>query len=165
MQVRAWNHWSTDGWLASLFDRRHRDNTIAALVAAHDTDDTDTHRRMLRQRVTDAEARLARHLAAIEVGVDPQALVAAMNTAQADKAAAEAELKSLPKIQRLTDTEIRKLIDSLGDVRAVLTAGDPVDKLQLYRALDLQVRYKHQQQLAIVGATPCGVSTGVRRGT
>ncbi|MEV2223473.1 recombinase family protein [Nocardia vinacea] len=154
-----------NGWLASLFDRRHRENTIAALVATQNTDDTDTHRHILGQRVTDAEARLARHLAAIEAGVDPQALVAAMNTAQADKAAAEAELKSLPKIQRLTDTEIRKLIDALGDIRAVLTAGDPADKLRLYRALHLEVRYKHQQQLAIVGATPCGVSTGVRRGT
>ncbi|MEV5839143.1 hypothetical protein [Nocardia sp. NPDC052112] len=154
-----------DGWLAGLFDRRHRENTIASLVSAQDSDDIDTHRRILRQRVADAEARLARHLAAIEAGVDPQALVAAMNTAQADKAAAEAELKSLPQIQRLTDTEIRKLIDALGDIRAVLTAGDPADKVRLYRALDLEVRYQHQQQLAIVGATLRGVSTGVRRGT
>ncbi|WP_280410861.1 recombinase family protein [Nocardia asiatica] len=154
-----------DRWLASLFDREHRENTIAALVAAQDTDDTDTRRRMLRQRTTDAEARLARHLAAIEAGVDPQALVTAMNAAQADKAAAQAELKSLPKINRLTDTEIRKLIDSLGDIRAVLAAGDPADKAQSYRALALEVRYQHQQQLAIIGATPCGVSTGVRRGS
>jgi cell division protein FtsB len=152
------------GWLASLFDRKHRENTIAALVEAQATDDTDTQRRMLRQRVTDAEARLARHLAAIEAGVDPQALVTAMNAAQADKAAAQAELKSLPKISRPTETEIRKLIDSLGDIRAVLAAGEPADKAQLYRALDLEVRYEHQQQLAIVGATLCGVSTGVRRG-
>ncbi|MGY1976299.1 recombinase family protein [Nocardia gipuzkoensis] len=154
-----------DGWLASLFDRKHRENTIAALVAAQDTENTDTQRRTLRQRVTDAEARLARHLAAIEAGVDPQALVTTMNAAQADKAAAQAELKSLPKINRLTETEIRKLIDSLGDIRAALTAGDPTDKAQLYRALDLEVRYQHQQQLASVGATPSGVSAGVRRGS
>jgi hypothetical protein len=111
----------------------------------------------VRQRVTDAEARLTRHLAAIEAGVDPQALVTAMNAAQADKAAARAELKNLPKLDRLTETEIRKLIESLGDIRAVLAAGNPSDKVQLYRALDLQVRYQHQQQLAIVGATPVGL--------
>jgi hypothetical protein len=147
-----------DRWLASLFDRDHREKTIAALTTAQDTDDTDLQRRTLRQRVTDAEARLARHLAAIEAGVDPQAIVTAMNTAQADKAAAQAELKSLPKINRLTDTEIRKLIESLGDIRAVLAAGDPADKAQLYRALALEVRYQHQQQLAIVGATPVGLA-------
>ncbi|MEU2011165.1 hypothetical protein [Nocardia sp. NPDC019302] len=88
-----------------------------------------------------------------------------MNAAQADKAAAQAELKSLPKINRLTGIEIRKLIDSLGDIRAVLAAGDPAEKTRLYRALALEVRYQHQQQLAIVDAAPCGVSTGVRRGT
>ncbi|WP_327116277.1 hypothetical protein OHB12_04145 [Nocardia sp. NBC_01730] len=153
-----------DRWLASLFDHEHREKAIAALVAAQDTNDTDTRRQTLRQRITDAEARLARHLAAIEAGVDPQALVTAMNTAQADKAAAQAELKSLPKINRLTNTELRKLIESLGDIRAVLTAGDPADKTRLYRALALEVCYQHQQQLAIVGTTPCGVSTGVRRG-
>lgn len=88
-----------------------------------------------------------------------------MNVAQADKAAAQAELKSLPKINRLTETEIRKLIESLGDIRAVLAAGDPAEKARLHRALALEVRYQHRQQLAIVGATPCGVSTGVRRGS
>ncbi|WP_249645576.1 recombinase family protein [Nocardia sputi] len=154
-----------DSWLASLLDRDHREKTIAALLAAQDTDDTDVQRRTLRQRITEADARLARHLAAIEAGVDPQALVTAMNAAQADKAAAQAELKSLPKINRLTENEIRKLIDSLGDIRAVLAAGDPADKARLYRALALEVCYQHQQQLAIVGATPCGVSTGVRRGS
>ncbi|WP_281918440.1 recombinase family protein [Nocardia sputorum] len=147
-----------DSWLASLFDREHREKTIAALAAAQDTDDTNVQRRTLRQRITDAEARLARHLAAIEAAVDPQALVTAMNTAQAGKAAAQAELKSLPKINLLTETEIRKLIESLGDIRAVLAAGDPADKARLYRALALEVRYQHQQQLAIVGATPCGLA-------
>ncbi|WP_433762576.1 hypothetical protein [Nocardia sp. CA-135398] len=128
-----------DRWIASLFDRHHRETTIAALLATQHTDDTDTHRQRLRKRITDAEARLTRHLAAIEAGVDPQALVTAMNTAQADKAAAHAELKNLPTIERLTETEIRKLIESLG-IRAVLAAGNPSHKIQLYTALDLQVR-------------------------
>nr|WP_228820660.1 recombinase family protein [Nocardia abscessus] len=144
-----------DSWLASLFDRDHRENTIAALVAAQDT---DVQRRTLRQRVTEADARPARHLAAIEAGVDPQALVTAMNAAPADKAAAQAESKSLPKINRLTEKEIWKLIDSLGDIRAVLAAGDPADKTRLCRTLALEVRYQHQQQLAIVGATPVGLA-------
>lgn len=133
-----------DSWLASLFDRDHREKTIVALVAVQDTDDTDVQRQTLRQRATEADARLARHLAAIEAGVDPQALVTAMNMAQADKAAAQAELRSLPKINRLTENEIRKLIESLGDIRAVLAAGDPAEKARLHRALALEVRYQHQ---------------------
>ncbi|MCP2293611.1 hypothetical protein APR11_000015 [Nocardia amikacinitolerans] len=78
-----------DRWLATLFNRANRDRTIASLFAAQNGNDHDTHRALLRRRIADADAKLERHLAAIEAGVDPQALVAAMNTAQADKAAAQ----------------------------------------------------------------------------
>ena len=154
-----------DGWLSSLFGREHRDHTIAALLAAQPSEDTDTRRAGLRQRITTAEGKLANHLAAIEAGVEPAALVAAMNAAQAEKAAAEVELKGLPQVRTLTETEIQKLVESLGDVKAVLTAANPADKAQLYRALELEVRYHPDKHRAIVGVTPCGVSTGVRRGT
>ncbi|MFD4407710.1 recombinase family protein [Nocardia sp. NPDC058499] len=154
-----------DGWLAGLFGREQRARTIATVLAAQNDDDTDIQRQSLRQRVLDAESRLARHLTAIEAGVDPQALVAAMNAAQAEKAAAEAELNQLPKARRFTETEVRKLVDALGDIGAVLTAGHPTDKAQLYQSLGLQARYQHICNRIIVGATPCGVSTGVRRGT
>ncbi|WP_328401128.1 hypothetical protein [Nocardia sp. NBC_00403] len=52
--------------------------------------------------------------------MDPAALVSAMNTAQADRAAAHTELQNLPSTPRLTETEIRELVDSLGDIAAVL---------------------------------------------
>lgn len=87
-----------------------------------------------------------------------------MNTAQAEKAAAQVELTSLPRIQVLSATEIRKLIESLGDIKAVLTAAAPADKAELYRTLELEVRYRPEERCTIVGATLCGVSTGVRRG-
>lgn len=154
-----------DGWLTGLFDHDHREATVAALLEAGHDDTGEVHREMLRRRAADADARLARHLAAIEAGVDPQALVAAMNAAHADKAAAQAELNVLPKPERLTETEIRKLIGSLGDIKAVLAAGQLTDKAQLYQSLGLQVRYQHLRHRVVVGATPCGVSTGVRRGT
>ncbi|MCP2317724.1 hypothetical protein APR12_003077 [Nocardia amikacinitolerans] len=105
-----------DRWLATLFHRTHRDRTIASLLAAQDDGDHDTHRALLRRRIADAEAKLERHLAAIEAGVDPQVLVTAMNTARAEKVAAQTELHNLPTIPRLTETEIRQLIDSLGDI-------------------------------------------------
>ncbi|WP_433621041.1 recombinase family protein [Nocardia sp. CA-120079] len=155
---------SIDRWLVTVFDRRHRDHTIAILLAAQNDDDRDAQRVLLRRRIADAEARLGRHLTAIEAGVDPQALVAAMNAAQADKAAAHAELHNLPSTPRLTETEIRKLIDSLGDISAVLAAGARSDKAALYQALQLHIKFQPQQQVAVVGAD-LGFSTGVRRGT
>jgi hypothetical protein len=86
-----------------------------------------------------------------------------VNSAQADKAAAQAELANLLAIRKLTETEIRKLIDSLGDIRAVLTAGAPSQKISLYKALHLDIRYRPRDHLAVVGADAV-FSTGVRRG-
>ncbi|OCF85974.1 hypothetical protein AW168_32940 [Nocardia brasiliensis] len=114
-----------DGWLSTLFDRKHRNQTIEILLEAQEGDDTDTVRALLRRRIIDADTRLQRHLAAIEAGVDPAAFVASMNTAQAEKAAARAELDAIPKPIRLTETELHKLVDSVGDIRAVLKAGAP----------------------------------------
>ncbi|MFE9577020.1 hypothetical protein ACFYO1_11600 [Nocardia sp. NPDC006044] len=98
---------------------------------------------LLRRRITDADTKLQRHLAAIEAGVDPAAFVTSMNAAQAEKAAARAELDAIPKPIRLTETEMHKLIESAGDIRAVLTAGTPEDKQLLYEALNIHVRYQH----------------------
>ncbi|MEU6832125.1 hypothetical protein ABZ894_26045 [Nocardia beijingensis] len=87
-----------------------------------------------RRRIADADAGSAATSPLSKPGVDPQALVAAMNAAQADKAAAQAELQSLPNVPRLSEKEIYKPIDSLGDIAAVLAAGARADKANLYQA-------------------------------
>ncbi|MGW4843173.1 hypothetical protein [Nocardia brasiliensis] len=81
------------------------------------------------------------------------------------RSSALAELEAIPKLVRMTETEMLKLIESVGDIRAVLTAGASEDKALLYEALDVQVRYQHRQQLAVVSAGLPVFSTGVRRGT
>ncbi len=153
-----------NGWLAMLFNRDNRAETVTALLEAQ-SDDSGFRREALRRRVTDAEAKLVRHRAAIEAGVDPLALVDAMNAAQAEKARAQVELDTIPKPVLVTAIEINKLIDSLGDVAAVLNAGAEADQAALYEALNVEIRYLHQQKIASVSASPCVVNTGVRRGT
>lgn len=154
-----------DRWLATLFDRNNLDSTVAAFVEAQNDDGLDSRRHALRQRIGQAQTKIGRNLAAIEAGADPQAVVEALNSAQAEKAAAEAELKSLPGEGRLTETELRNLIESLGDIRAILAASAPDHKVELYDAFELQVRFANLEHRATVGASPFGVSTGVRRGT
>ncbi|WP_280392121.1 hypothetical protein [Nocardia brasiliensis] len=150
---------------SKLFDHQHRNRTIEILLAAQETDDTDALRALLRRRIAEADTKLQRHMAAIEAEVDPAAFVSSMNTAQAEKAAARAELDAIPKPIRLTETEMHKLIESAGDIRAVLQAGAPEDKKLLYETRNVQIRYQHRQQLAVVSASLPGFSTGVRRGT
>ncbi|WP_324194676.1 recombinase family protein [Nocardia terpenica] len=152
-------------WLAGLFDRRHRARTLEILLDAYNTDDHDLRRIALRQKVSDAETKLLRHRAAIEAGVDPLVLVDAINALQAEKAIAAAELDRLPAVAPITISELTKLLDSFGDIAAVLDAGTPQDKADLYAALQLEITYRHRDQVAEVIANPCVVSTGVRRGT
>ncbi|MFC3961609.1 zinc ribbon domain-containing protein [Nocardia jiangsuensis] len=153
-----------DGWLATLFDRENLDATVATIVASqHDAN--DVHREQLQQRLHAAEISVQRHLAAIEAGVNPHSLVTAMSKAHAEKATLEPELQQIPKPVTLTATEIRKLIESLGDIRTVLREGEPEDKEALYRAFELEVLYQHQHHRATISISPCVVTERVRRGT
>ncbi|MEU7475818.1 hypothetical protein AB0A63_07520 [Lentzea sp. NPDC042327] len=50
----------------------------------------------MKERLTDAKAKLRRFQAAIVAGVDPAALVDASNATEEQRAAARAELNGLP---------------------------------------------------------------------
>ncbi|WP_114755922.1 recombinase family protein [Nocardia pseudobrasiliensis] len=152
-----------NAWIAERFNPSHRAQTIEALVAAQADEDNDIRRQILRRRFNEAEAKLDRHRTALEAGVDPAVLVDAINAAQAEKTAAQAELDRMPQIVRLSALEFEKLIDSYGDIAAVLDAGTPHDRAALYAALNLEIRYRPREQLATVSV--CVVNTGVRRGT
>ena len=114
------------------------------------------------KRLTDAKARLRRHQAAIEAGVDPSALVEVINQAQAERAAAEAELAHLPASTMITDAEIHAMIDSLGDVGAVLSDAKPDSLSELYQRLRLDLRYQPHEKVVDVTSNLRVVSAGVR---
>ncbi|WP_243749992.1 recombinase family protein [Nocardia ignorata] len=139
-----------DGWLATLFDESNLDSTVAALVEAQGDDGSDSRRQALRRRIEQAQTKIGRHLAAIEAGVDPQAVIGPLNSAQAEKTAAEGELNNLPREERLTHTELRRLIESLGDIRAILAASAPDRKVELYDAFELRVRFAYSEHRATV---------------
>jgi hypothetical protein len=65
------------------------------------------------------------------VGVEPAALVKAVNEAQAERAAAKAELENARASNMVSDAEIRPVIDSLGNGDSALwgeagESGEPV---------------------------------------
>jgi hypothetical protein len=94
------------------------------------------------KRLVDAEARLGRFQAAIASGVDPAALVDVINEAQAQGAAAQAELDGTPVPTSLAAAEVYAMVDLLGAVGMALADVAEERLANLYSALDLQVRYK-----------------------
>ncbi|MEU7474401.1 hypothetical protein AB0A63_00355 [Lentzea sp. NPDC042327] len=71
-----------NGWLGHLFDRKNRDRTVAALMDSQEPV-IEVSRDAAKRRLADAEAKLTRFQNAIMAGVDPAALVEAINDAQA----------------------------------------------------------------------------------
>jgi hypothetical protein len=151
-------------WLAGLFSKQQRAQTLEFLLEAHNADDSNLRRNIVKARIADANQKLERYTRAIEAGIDPSSLVAAMNAAQAERAAAQVELNTIPRPVQVTARELSGIIDSHGDIRARLDAGDPMDKMELYKALEVQIRYQPIQRRAHVSAGLAVVSTGVRRG-
>jgi len=143
-------------WIATLFDARNRDQTVQALIDSQGGALADANHDQAHRRLADAEARMRRHQAAIEAGVDPAALVDVINQAQAERAAARAELNGRPATQALTRQDVEAMIDSIEDVGAALTQTEPESLTALYEALRLQMIYEPTSRTVDVTVQPHG---------
>jgi hypothetical protein len=135
------------------------------LLSSPDTSaDGQPLRERVKARLTDAETRLRQHQAAIAAGVDPAALVDVISDVQAERSAAKSELDSIPEPKSLTDAEIYAMIDSLGDVGAVLKDARPAGLSRLYESLRLELRYEPGERAVRVTASPRSANDCVRGG-
>lgn len=90
------------------------------------------------------------------------ALVDVINDAHAERLAAQTELDSIPAPELLTDAEVYAMIDSLGDVGAVLADARPAGLNRLYDSLRLELRYEPGERAVIVSASPRSTNGCVR---
>ncbi|MGW6928472.1 recombinase family protein [Lentzea sp. NPDC054927] len=156
---------AVNGWLGHVFDRKNRDRTVAALMDSQEPV-IQIGRDAAKKRLAEAEAKLTRFQNAIMAGVDPAALVEAINEAQAERLASRAALDNVPAPVEVDVAEIYAAIDLIGDVSAALRGHAPTRLEELYEAIDLQVRYKQNPHEADVSINPVGVNNArVRGGT
>jgi DNA invertase Pin-like site-specific DNA recombinase len=155
-----------NGWLGRLFAPANVDQTVAALLASQDQPSREqAAHETLRKRAADADARLRKYQAAIAAGVDPTALVEVINEAQAERAAARAQLDNAPAPKTITDAEVYAMIDSLEDVGAALSSHRPERLSQVYAKLGLELRYDPRERAVDASIAPRVVSERVRGGT
>ncbi|WP_328993662.1 recombinase family protein [Kribbella sp. NBC_01245] len=127
-------------WISRLFSPENLDETVAILADAHgEPDPAEAAEVAFRQRLAAAESTMRRLQKALEAGWDPEALTSQYNAAVAEKRAAEAGIDSLQPTALLTSTEIRAMVDELGDMKLVLDTADRGDLADLYDALRLKV--------------------------
>jgi DNA invertase Pin-like site-specific DNA recombinase len=152
-----------NGWIHELFHPDNRDRTATALLGSDGSQANGGPLEAARNRLADAEARLQRYQAAIAAGVEPEALVDPMNQAQAERAAAKAQIESVPADSTVSRAEIYARIDALGDVCGTLADATTAGMSRLYRALNLELRYE-PKELAVYATTSPGVDSACVRG-
>jgi hypothetical protein len=146
-----------------LFDREHLDETVRALVDSQTSARSTSDHEASKRRLAEAEQALTRFQDAIAAGVDPLALVEAINRAKAQRDAVRADLAHQPKATVLDAAEVYAMLDSFGDVVAVIEQARPDSLARLYRDLRLEVRYRHAIDGGKAIAT-IGVANGVSEG-
>jgi hypothetical protein len=103
-----------------------------------------------RKRLVDAQSELRKFQAAIAAGVDPSAVVDAINAAQAERVAAQAEIDNTPGSTLMDAGEVYARIDALGDIPTTLNDATGERLADLYTGLDLRVLYEPDTSIAEV---------------
>ncbi|WP_112271267.1 recombinase family protein [Lentzea terrae] len=157
-----------NGWLDRLFAPENVDSTVSALAASQDEEKPGSgDQAAARKRLAEAEAKLRRFQDAIAAGVNPEALVGAINEAAEKRAAAEAELDGMPKRGgRRSVAAIYAMIDALGDVKSMTRRGEPDELQKLYEKLGLETVYNAEGRTLDASIRPdVRDKAGVREGT
>lgn len=99
---------------------------------------TEAARRIFKE----CDAKLARYRAALEAGTDP-ALVARWTTEiQARRAEAAAHPRQTTAGHRMSQQDIRSLVEALGTIHTALAHAEPDDKAEVYHHLGLRLTYE-----------------------
>ncbi len=131
-------------WLGRMFDPDHIDETIDTLLSLDQRIDTEPPPvAKARRLAADAQARLERHIAAINAGFDPNSLVSDTRQAQMDLAKANSILaahtaRKTPAV--LTPAVIRSvLLRHRGLPGLLRDVATPDERRQLYAGLGLSL--------------------------
>jgi site-specific DNA recombinase len=136
-----------DEWLSRKFDPTAFPSTVRELEAAQPVEPPPDE--VAQREITECDAKLRQHRAALEAGADPVLVTSWMNETQAKRAAAQARLRKPaggPRRRRMTRDEITALVTALGDAMQVLKNADPADKAEVYSQLGLTLTYHPQDR-------------------
>jgi site-specific DNA recombinase len=142
-----------DRWIARAFAPDQLEETCRqlALASAPATEDASGIT-ALRERLAECDGRLARYREALDAGADPAVVVAWIKDVQAERRRIEHGLRGDRPAVVWSPEDIRRLVDSLGDVTRVLRRAEPQKKADLYQSLGLGVKYMPDERKVRVEA-------------
>ena len=144
--------------------------TIRDLMAARQRDDTRSRdHQEAAGKIAECDRRLAQYRAALDAGASPATVAVWIAETEAERARYEVGLRNAPAAvrQRMTEAEIRSIVDKLADIARVLRDADPNDKSEIFRQLGLKLTYHPGRRLVEAKIQPIsnmGFSDSVRGG-
>jgi DNA invertase Pin-like site-specific DNA recombinase len=142
-----------DRWIARVFEPDRLEETCRKLAEAQGPSFEDEARlAAIRESLAECDARLARYRQALEAGADPAVVAAWIKEVQTERRSIERELRGNGPAAVWTPRDIRALVESLGDLVAVLRAAGPRKKAELYGELGLNLTYEPNRRRVLVEA-------------
>ena len=146
-----------DGWLALEFAPHRLAETIRDLAAAQQPErarnasgDEETER-----EIADCDAKLAQYRAALDAGTSPATVAAWIAEIEAERATYTLGIhQTWPRPRRMTEAEIRAIVDKLADISGVLRDAEPDDKAEIFRQLGLKLTYHPGRRLVEAKVQP-----------
>jgi hypothetical protein len=142
-------------------------DAIHDLAAARqsDTSPAGDHEEASR-KIAECDRKLAKYRAALDAGASPATVAAWIAETEAERARYEVGRRKVPAAprQRMTEAEIRSIVDKLADIAPVLRDADPNDKSEIFRQLGLRLTYYPGRRLVEAKIEPAeyGFFDGVR---
>jgi hypothetical protein len=106
-------------------------------------------------KVAECDRKLAHYRAALDAGASPATVVGWIAETEAEKARYAVSLRQAPKARkRMTEQEIRSVVDKLAKIAHVLADADPNDKSEIFRQLGLKLTYHPGRRIVEASITP-----------
>lgn len=138
-----------DEWLAREFAPHRLSQTIRDLAAAQRAgtvtragEDEEAAR-----KVAECDRKLAQYRAALDAGASPATVAAWIAETEAEKARHQLAARPAPARTRMSEAEIKAVVDKLADIALVLRDADPDDKAEIFRQLGLKLTFHPGRQL------------------
>jgi site-specific DNA recombinase len=158
-----------DGWLAREFAPHRMGETIRALVDAQPGDELrGSGQEEAAGKIAECDRKLAQYRAALDAGASPATVAGWIVETEAEKARYEVGRRQVAKAhKRMTEQEIRSIVDKLADIARVLSGADADDKSEIFRRLGLKLTYHPGRRVVEAKIEPAsyGFFDGVRGGT
>jgi site-specific DNA recombinase len=144
-----------DDWLSQTLSPPQLATTVEAMADAQDPHDArEAAQEAARRAIADCDRRLDRYRAALEAGTDPALVARWTAEVNAERIAAQSQLRQTTGRTRMTTEEIQTLVTSLGHLADVLHHADPADKTAVYQQLGLTMTYEHEAHQLQVESRP-----------